>query len=163
MGLLGDREDKSFEIDVDLGGGQRMRGHPDAVNAFLAARDIARERNRRWPQTSDGHVDTFAAMSTLARSFPSLREADGVAPWDLQRFARWLCAGTAGGARRAGRFVLHVWNATADHREFGRELGLDAEVVGECLAPFNLSEALGVWDEDHRRAFISWVEAPFWP
>src|SRR4029077_4225837 len=108
-----------------------------------------------------GHVDSFAAMTTLARSFPTLREADGLEPWDVERFARWLCSGTSGGARRATRFVLHVWNPTADHREMGRELGL--ENADACLEPFNLSDAIGVWDEAHKRAFIAWVEAPFWP
>jgi hypothetical protein len=160
MGLLRN-EDPDAEIEVDLGDGKTMRGHPNAANAFLASRAAARERNRRWPQTSDGQVDTRAAMTTLARSFPSLRGADGVDPWDLERFARWLCAGTGGGAARAGRLVLHVWNAAADHREFGRELGI--EFADDCLQPFNLSEALGVWDEEHKRAFIAWVEAPFWP
>jgi hypothetical protein len=162
MGLLRN-EDSDVEIEVDLGDGKRMRGHPNAVNKFLASRAAARERNRRWPQTPEGQVDTRAAMTTLAHSFPSLREADGLNPWDLERFARWLCAGTGGGAKRAGHFVLHVWNAAADHREFGRELGIESAVAEECLRPFNLSDALGVWDEEHKRAFISWVEAPFWP
>lgn len=46
-------------------------------------------------------------------------------------------------------------------RELGRELGLDN--ADACLEPFNLSESLGVWDEEHRGAFITCVEAPFWP
>jgi hypothetical protein len=159
MGL----QDEALEEEADLGGGKVLRGHPEAIRAFVAARDLARERNRRWPQRPNGSVDTRAAMTTLARSFPTLRDAaDGVEPFEVERFARWLCSGAGGGgAIRAGRFVLHVWNPNADHRELGRELGLEA--ADGCLAPFNVSDALGVWDEEHRRAFLAWCEAPFWP
>jgi hypothetical protein len=154
-------EDKNIEIEVDLGDG-RMRGHPNTINRYLAAREAARARNARWPQTPEGHVDTVAAMTTLARSFPSLRDADGIEPWDLERFARWLCTGTSGGGRRAGRFVLYVWSPRTDHREFGRALEIEHADDG-ALDPFDLSDALSVWDEEHKRAFVSWVEAPFWP
>ena len=155
-------EDKSIEIEVDLGDGKRVSGHPNAINTFLAAREAVRARNARWPQPAEGHVDALAAMTTLARSFPSLRGADGIEPWDVERFARWLCMGTSGGGRRAGRFVLYVWSPRTDHREFGRDLGIERAEDG-ALDPFDLSDALGVWDEEHKRAFISWVEAPFWP
>lgn len=53
------------------------------MKAYVAARNAARERNRRWPQRSDGTVDTRAAMTTLARLFPTLRDADGVDPFDV--------------------------------------------------------------------------------
>jgi hypothetical protein len=67
---------------------------------------------------------------------------------------RWLCSGTGGSGRHAG-FLLHIWNPGTDHREVGPELGL--ENADSCLEPFNLSDALRVWDdEEHRRAFITW-------
>jgi hypothetical protein len=31
------------------------------------------------------------------------------------------------------------------------------------LAPFNVVEALAVWDLDHESAFRHWCELPFWP
>ena len=30
-------------------------------------------------------------------------------------------------------------------------------------ARFNLFHALGTWDDAHRRAFLTWVDTPFWP
>jgi hypothetical protein len=148
------------EIAVDVPGGS-LRGHPVAVQAYLDSVALAKERNRRWPQKENGEVDTRRAMPALVRSFPSLRGADGAEPWELERFVRWLSGpAPSGGAMRAGRFVLHVWNSHDDFREYGRELGIEGF---ECLTPFNLSDAMGVWDEEHRKAFAAWVEAPFWP
>ena len=152
---------KEEEIEVDLGRGRVLKGHPDAVHAYVDAAMAHIERNRRWPQTPEGEIDMQAAMTALVRSFPSLRGAADTDPWDVTRFVRWLCDGRPGGALRAGRFVLHVWNADADFRELGRELGIEG--ADECLKPFNLSEALGVWDEEHRKAFLAWAEAPVWP
>jgi hypothetical protein len=149
------------EMEVDLGDGKIARGHPEAIRAYMEAREAERARNRRWPQRPDGSVDVHAAMTTLARLFPTLQGASGTEPFHLETFVRWLCSGVSGGTRRAGRFLLHVWNPNADHREVGRELGI--ENADDCLEPFNLSDALGVWDAEHVRAFITWVEAPFWP
>ncbi len=156
-------DDTPNEIEVPLEGGRVLRGHPGAVNAYVAAHEAKRQRNAQWPQTPEGHVDARAALSVLARRFPTLRDADGVDPWDVEAFVRWLCGPVpGGGAGRAGRFILHVWNAHDDFQAFGRELGL-GDVADDALKPFNLSEAIGVWDEEHGRAFLSWVEAPFWP
>ena len=56
-------------------------------------------------------VDYGLRMAALARSFHCLAEADGVLPWDPERFVRWMHSGAPGhGARCAGQFVLSVWN-----------------------------------------------------
>ena len=92
--------------------------------------------------------DYGARMSALALSFPSLRQADGIAPWEPELFARWVRAGSAGhGATCAGQFVLSVWNLSTRWRG-GR---------------FDLHEALAIWDADHRTAFLAWARAPWWP
>jgi hypothetical protein len=89
-----------------------------------------------------------ARMTALAESFPTLRDADGVRPWDAQRLEAWLLSGAPGhGASCAGRFVLSVWNSYDEWRS-GR---------------FDLHEALGCWDDKHRRAFLAWSVQPWWP
>ncbi len=92
---------------------------------------------------------TYAArMTALALSFPTLRYADGVAPWEPLHFGRWLRSGAPGhGAKCAGRFLLSVWNPSTRWRS-GR---------------FDLHEALCVWDREHHAAFLAWVRSPWWP
>jgi hypothetical protein len=93
--------------------------------------------------------DYGARMSALALSFPSLRQADGLAPWEPERFAQWMRSGAPGhGAKCAGQFVLGVWNPSTRWKGGGR---------------FDLHEALTIWDEDHRTAFLAWARAPWWP
>lgn len=31
------------------------------------------------------------------------------------------------------------------------------------VGPFNVAEAVGNWDDEHREAFMKWVKYPFWP
>ncbi len=138
-------------------------GHPDAVREAVAASTLARERARRWPQTSEGHVDTRAAMTILARSFPVLaRDAEGIDPWDVDRFLAWLCGpAPSSGAIHSGRFVLSVWNPSTNWSEVAREGGIEG--ADERLRRFDLFDAVGVWDDAHRLACMIWIEAPFWP
>ncbi len=89
-----------------------------------------------------------ARMTALALSFPTMRYADGVAPWDAVRLSRWLRSGAPGhGAKCAGQFLLGVWNPSTRWRS----------------GKFDLHEALGVWDHEHHAAFLAWVRAPWWP
>jgi len=160
-----DGENDTQEAELDLGNGRVLRGHPYAIAKFKESRDRERARAARWPQRPDGSVDTRRAMTVLARSFPTLARALGVEPFDANAFVLWLCtSGEAGsGAVRAARFVLQVWNVDTDWREVGRELGVDREVADEVLRSFNAVQAIGGWDEEHRKAFLTWCEAPFWP
>lgn len=85
-------------------------------------------------------------MLELATSFPTLRGVLG--EWDPERLDQWACGPVPGsGAFHAARFVLSVWNSEADWQSGG----------------FDLHRALIAWDRNHREAFISWVEAPWWP
>src|SRR5262245_44215047 len=87
-------------------------------------------------------------LTALALSFPTLRGADGVSPWDAERLEAWLTSGTPGhGARCAGRFVLSVWNPYCEWK----------------CGSFELHEALGCWDNKHRDAFSAWCAQPWWP
>lgn len=88
-------------------------------------------------------IDPPAAMSALCATFPSIRAAPGVRPWDPDALARWGGAtGSADGARESVAFVLSVWSP--DHA-------------------FDLSRALAVWDATHRAAFLAWASDPWWP
>ncbi len=160
-----DGEDDAQEVELDLGDGRVMRGHPYAIEKFKESRDRERARAARWPQRPDGSIDTRRAMTVLARSFPTLAHARGVEPFDANAFVLWLCTSgeAGGGAVRAGRFVLQVWNASTDWREVGRELGVDREAADDVLRSFNVVQGISGWDEEHRKAFLTWCEAPFWP
>jgi hypothetical protein len=69
--------------------------------AWKAPRDDARglprsppnqeqKRCAHWPCTARGGIDTLAAMTQLARSFPTLRDAAGGSPWDASRYGARL-------------------------------------------------------------------------
>lgn len=83
-------------------------------------------------------------MQALASRFPTLREADGVSPWDPEKLDAWACGPKrTGGGWHAAMFVLSVWRPHAQWR-CGR---------------FSAALAMQVWDEDHRAAFAAWAVA----
>jgi hypothetical protein len=49
----------------------------------------------------DPHERYGAKMTALALSFPTLRDADGVNPWDAERLEAWLRSGAPGTERSA--------------------------------------------------------------
>jgi len=94
---------------------------------------------------------TKQKMSAFALTFPSLRRADGVNPWDADRLDEWAAGPISHGERCAAQFVLAVWSGTP---------------ASECpwkSGPFDMMEAIRIWDEDHYRAYVSWVRDPWWP
>jgi hypothetical protein len=98
------------------------------------------------------------AMSRLAQSFPSLRRAAGIDPWNPRTFVSWVCSQTLSPAgEHAARFVLEVWGPTADWRRVMERLGIGSERRGL----FDLVEALRRWDEVHQAAFATWAAMPF--
>jgi hypothetical protein len=87
-------------------------------------------------------------MSKLALNFPSLARADGVNPWDADAIDRWAAETPLSlGELVTARFLLAVWNPGYNWR----------------CGPFNLMEALRIWDEEHHKAFLAWAVVPWWP
>lgn len=56
-------------------------------------------------------------------------------------------AGASHGEKITIQFLLSVWNPNEDW----------------SCGPFDLHEALKVWDGKRRQAFLAWVTDPFWP
>lgn len=82
----------------------------------------------------------------LARSFPCLRGAPGVAGlWNALALDEWAATVASSGETHSARFVLGVWNSQEAWR-CGR---------------FDLFDALGAWDGCHRQAFLDWIEEPW--
>lgn len=166
--------------------------------AEAIARSHARAERRRelWGE------DNTIQIVRLARSFPTLRNAAGLAPWDVEKFLDWLCGpAPSSGAWHAGLFVLSVWNQSTDWpadaqrqgaieparhgrydhcnaAEVARRLGVepptsdreaaileaaDAALTRRARWRFSVADALSVWDEEHREAFLAWCQLPFWP
>ena len=86
-------------------------------------------------------------MTELARSFPCLRNAWGVSPFQPEELNRWAASGLSHGERVTAQFILAVWDPSTDW-EAGR---------------FDLMEALHVWPETHRVPFLLWARDPWWP
>ena len=92
---------------------------------------------------------TEQRISALAQRFPTLRKgAPGLAPWDPEQLDQWGSSpGPSAGGRHAVRFVLAVWHDGPHWRS----------------GPFNLIQALRVWDDEHLEALRSWLGAPSLP
>ncbi len=153
-------EKKGRGVEVELPGGGRLRGESqEAVDeALRAMRDSEERERRRRERWGEGDAES---MTRLARRFPSLERAPGVDPWDADVFLKWLCStGLSHGELVAARFVLGVWNSSANWVELARE---DGYPYPEHATRFDFFEAMGVWDPEHVEAFVSWVDAPFWP
>ncbi len=100
-------------------------------------------------------------MAQLARMFPTLAGAEGAEPWAPEALMRWSVSGVAtSGAAHAVAFLLNVWNSRTDWRAVAAELGIEGS--GERFA-FNVGEAIGCWDRQHREAFLAWCRDPFHP
>jgi hypothetical protein len=90
-------------------------------------------------------IDT--RMTTLARTFPSMRNASGIDPWDAEKLEAWAKGLLSHGERVTARFLLSVW---------------DPKLAWE-LDPFDLMEALQIWDPNNQQAFLKWASDPWWP
>ncbi len=85
-------------------------------------------------------------MLALVNSFPTLRGK--FSHWDALVFHDWACGPEpSSGMKHAARFILEVWNPY-DEWKCGR---------------FDWQRAIGIWDEGHRKAFIAWLQDPFFP
>lgn len=87
-------------------------------------------------------------MTAFVRTFPCLRKASGTELWDAVMFDRWAAATPLShGQAVTAQFVLALWDPDRPWQS-GR---------------FDLMEALRVWDEQHRAAFLTWAGDPWWP
>jgi len=98
---------------------------------------------------NDREVQTRTRIVELARSFHTLRRADGLEPWNADKFARWAGFNVSDYSRQAAAFVLMVWNR---HHPWK---------FGKFLARFDLAEALLIWDQDMRAAWQDWAADPW--
>jgi len=104
-------------------------------------------------ETPRERVQTMALrMTALVESFPTLVGLAGVRPWDAVQFD--LNRGLSHGGRCAQQFVLSVWNPSTSTMPRGK---------GWRCGRFDLQDALCVWDDRHRRAFLAWASQPWWP
>jgi hypothetical protein len=94
------------------------------------------------------HLDLEARMTALAQTFPSMAKASGVRLWDAHTLDRWASeTPISPGEVTTARFLLAVW---------------DPHHVWTC-GRFDAMEALRLWDEKHRTAFLAWASDPWWP
>lgn len=90
--------------------------------------------------------DPATRLRLLAQYFPSMWSAPGIRPWDANVLDEWAAGGASHGEKCTARFLLAVWNPSEAWRS-GR---------------FDLMDALGAWDLEHRRAFLEWAQNPWW-
>jgi hypothetical protein len=78
----------------------------------------------------------------MAMAFPTLREAEGVTPWNPNRLDIWAAEeADSPEAIAAAQFLLSQWNPGCQW-ECGR---------------FNPQQAFRYWDSPHRLAYLEWA------
>jgi hypothetical protein len=86
-----------------------------------------------------------SSMSETPQGGNELRLGDELG-WNPLELERWACSGAAtSGSKAAAQFVLGVWN----RHEY------------RC-GKFDLHAAMGIWDDEHRAAFLAWAKKPWW-
>ena len=95
-------------------------------------------------------ADVAERLSQLAETFPSLRGAPGVRPFDPGTLADWEAP--TSGADVAADFVL--WLCPTDY--------FDDEETRNDLRCFDILDA-AVMSAPDRAALAAWIVAPWWP
>lgn len=86
-------------------------------------------------------------LAAFARTFPSMAKASGVKLWDANTLDLWATESPISpGELATAQFLLAIWDPTHNWR-CGR---------------FDLMDALKLWDDRHRAAFLAWAEEPWW-
>lgn len=129
--------------------------------------DITSKGREILAQAQTSTRDHYPRLTVLARSFPALERAKGLAPFDPEEFDRWAAQHTSGGGRHAARFVLAVWSGTT-----GTVFGRPRKGPDDCLhftvetwwrvGLFDVVDAMARWDDPHRQAFLAWAKDPWW-
>jgi hypothetical protein len=98
-------------------------------------------------------ANLWPKMTALCNTFPSLRNKPGTDPWDPVKLAHYMGTSGAGtsGSLAAARFVLAVFNTTAEWKELAND---------ERPGRFTLRD-LQSFDGDHMAAFSAWARAPW--
>jgi hypothetical protein len=151
-----------------------------AAESAEAAREVTDELRRQGARSARRRVlwgdgGSQEAMARLCALFPSLRRRNIGTPlatgawtrhgprWDALDVLRFLCLDAhSHGEALAARFVLSVWNPNADWDEEARKAGLLTDPE-QRVRRFDLFEAMGTWDDEHREAMLTWLRDPFWP
>lgn len=95
---------------------------------------------------ADRSLPTEERLSRLAESFPALRGAPGVRPWDPVALDAWAAGPVpSSGALCAAQLVLTAFNWTA---------------TWQC-GPFCLGRAIATWDAQQRAAFAAYARDPW--
>jgi len=90
-------------------------------------------------------LDLEKKMATLARSFPCMAKAPGAKLWDSNAFDHWAYDAPISRCELVTvRFLLAVW---------------DRDFNWKC-SRFDLMDAMSIWDEQHRAAFLAWARDP---
>jgi hypothetical protein len=115
-------------------------------SVILTAETRRHPARRRIRMTAE-HLRIEEKMAALARTFPGVAKASGVKLWDANLFDRWAAeTPVSPGELATARFLLAVWDPGHPWR-CGR---------------FDLMEALKLWDDRHRAAFLAWAGDPWW-
>lgn len=112
-------------------------------------------------------------VSNLARTFPTMHQAEGLDPFDPDVFDAWAQKGLSRGAVFAAQFILTVWSGRAgrlsdkprktpakDTWHGVHRWNLDSHWR---IGPFDVVDAMGTWDAAHRNAFVAWAQDPWFP
>lgn len=87
-------------------------------------------------------------MAALARSFPCIAKYPAAKLWDSNALDKWAFdTPISHGELVTVRFLLAIW---------------DPDFFWRC-GRFDFMDAFGVWDEQHRAAFLAWANDPWWP
>ncbi len=103
--------------------------------------DITRRRRQNLSQIEDVALRRWQNLvCTFKLNKP------GVHPWDAHLLAANF-AGASHGEKCTLSFLLHVWNPDEQW----------------ACGPFDIIDALRVWNDRQREAFIIWATDPWWP
>lgn len=79
----------------------------------------------------------------MAMRFPSLQDVPAAMRWNALKLDQWALTASHG-ERCAVQFLLRVW---------------DQHGLWKC-GEFNVFEAMAIWDQEHREAFLAWALNP---
>ncbi len=116
--------------------------------------------------------DDYPRMTALALTFPTLARSarqgtKGIQPFNAQALDEWASV-CSSGERHAVAFLLAVYHGRVGtygpskwvpkENKWGRRM-----LSHWRCAPFDIVDAMGTWDYDHRAACLAWLADPWYP